>query len=80
MFGHCFYGVPDISYSFFCNMLECYLAVETVKIHSAKRRSVAVSRQRVVCSARIIACTFARVFPEKHASGVDNFFCQSVII
>ena len=80
VFSHSFDGTTYGAHTLAVEMLECDLSHETVKVHSAISVGIAVRRQGVVGAAGIVACTFAGIVAEEHASGVDDLLCELRIV
>ena len=72
--------MTDTADTLFREMLECYLSAITVEIYSAISRSISVSWQRVICSAGIVAGTFAGILSEEHTTRIYNLLSHLLII
>ena len=77
---HGFHGRTDGANAFGGEVLEGDFAVIAVEVDTTIGCCVAVSRQCVVGTAGIVACTFASVVAEEHAAGIDDLLAQGLIV
>ena len=53
-------------------MLESDFLIEGVEVHTTVAGGIAMSRECVVCTARIVASTLAGIFPEEHTARIHH--------
>ena len=78
--GHQFHGVTDALDTFCRQMLEGDLTAVAVKVHTVVGGGIAVSGQRVVGAAGIVARTLTGIGSKEHAAGVDHLLGEFLVV
>ena len=82
LFGFCheFNGTANLTHTFGSQVLEGNLATVAVEIHTVVGGSIAVSRQRVVGAAGVVAGTLTGIFSEEDTAGIHHALGQLFVV
>ena len=73
--SHQFYSTTDAADAFFGKVLEGDFATVTVEVHTIVCCGIAMSGQRVVGTAGIVASTLTGILPKEDAASIHYALC-----